>query len=124
MTIETHDKITNCPIGCNRMNIKLLLIAVFLMPLCLWAQSTAGSSLKWGSPTQQEFDMTSCDYDPNAGAVVLGKTTDVNYVITKDVIQVQYDVKGRVKILNSEGAARHSSLDIVYKYNTGSSKFL
>ena len=101
------------------MNIKLLLIAVFLMPLCLWAQSTAGSGLKWGNPTQQEFDMTSCDYDPDAGAVVLGKTTDVNYVITKDVIQVQYDVKGRVKILNSEGAARHSSLDIVYKYNDG-----
>ena len=61
--------------------------------------------------------MTSCDYDPNAGAVVLGKTTDVNYVITKDVIQVQYDVKGRVKILNSEGAARHSSLDIVGTIN-------
>lgn len=62
--------------------------------------------------------MTSYDADPDADAVVLCKTTDVQYIITKDVLQVLYNVKGRIKILKPEGT-KHAFVDIYYTVNDG-----
>ncbi|MBP5687499.1 MAG: DUF3857 domain-containing protein [Muribaculaceae bacterium] len=82
------------------------------------AQLIGGPNLKWGHPTHQELEMVDYTPDTNADAVVLCKTTDVQYVITKDIIQVLYDVKGRIKILKPEGI-KHGNVDIYYTVNNG-----
>ena len=82
------------------------------------AQNLAEPNLKWGHPTQQELEMTEYTPDPDADAVVLCKTTNVHYIITKDVLQVLYEVKGRIKILKPEGI-KHANVDIYYTVNDG-----
>ncbi|MBR5086714.1 MAG: DUF3857 domain-containing protein [Muribaculaceae bacterium] len=82
------------------------------------AQNLAEPNLKWGHPTQQELEMTEYTPDPDADAVVLCKTTNVHYIITKDVLQVLYEVKGRIKILKPEGI-KHANVDIYYIVNDG-----
>ncbi len=84
----------------------------------LSAQSLGEPNIKWGHPTQQEMEMTSYIPDSDADAVVLYKTTDVNYIVTKDVIHVKYDVKGRIKILKPEGI-QHANIEIKYMFNDG-----
>lgn len=100
-----------------------LILSALLIILSLFASSNltaqvAEPNLKWGHPTQQELEMTSYSPDTDADAVVLCKTTDVQYIITKDVLQVLYDVKGRIKILKPEGT-KHASVDIFYTVNDG-----
>lgn len=100
-----------------------LILSALLIILSLFASSNltaqvAEPNLKWGHPTQQELEMTNYSPDPDADAVVLCKTTDVQYIITKDVLQVLYDVKGRIKILKPEGT-KHASVDIFYTINDG-----
>lgn len=100
-----------------------LILSALLIILSLFTSSNltaqvAEPNLKWGHPTQQELEMTSYSPDPDADAVVLCKTTDVQYIITKDVLQVLYDVKGRIKILKPEGT-KHASVDIFYTVNDG-----
>lgn len=100
-----------------------LFLSALLIIISLFASSNltaqvAEPNLKWGHPTQQELEMTNYSPDPDADAVVLCKTTEVQYVITKDVLQVLYDVKGRIKILKPEGT-KHASIDIFYTVNDG-----
>ena len=99
-------------------SITLSLFLYFLASSSILAQNLAVPNLKWGHPTQEELKMTEYTPDPAADAVVLCKTTDVQYVITKDVIQVRYDVKGRIKILNSQGT-KYANVDILYTVNDG-----
>lgn len=102
----------------NSISFTLLLIALFFASSNTMAQALAEPNLKWGQPTQQELEMTSYSPEPDADAVMLCKTTDVHYVITKDVIQVLYEVKGRIKILKPEGT-NHANVDIFYTVNDG-----
>jgi len=95
----------------------LLFFSIFVSTNIL-AQNTSEPNLKLGHPTQQELEMTSYAPDSDASAVVLWKTTDVKYVIVKEFIQVQYDVKGRIKILKPEGT-RYANVDITYTVNDG-----
>ncbi len=100
-----------------------LFLSALLIIISLFASSNltaqvAEPNLKWGHPTQQELEMTNYSPDPDADAVVLCKTTEVQYVITKDVLQVLYDVKGKIKILKPEGT-KHASIDIFYTVNDG-----
>ena len=96
------------------LSLTLYLIAI----TNIHAQNPAEPNLKWGHPTQQELEMTEYATDPDADAVVLCKTTDVHYIITKDVLQVLYEVKGRIKILKPEGI-KHANVDIYYTVNDG-----
>ena len=64
----------------------LLLIASLFVTTTALAQQASEPNLRWGHPTQQEMEMTSYTPDPSADAVVLCKTTDAHYVITKDVL--------------------------------------
>lgn len=96
----------------------LLLIVSFLVSSNILAQTLNVPNLKWGHPTQDELRMTEYTPDITADAVVLCKTTDVQYVITKDVIQVRYDVKGRIKILKPQGT-KYANVDIIYTVNDG-----
>lgn len=103
--------------------MKHSILSAVLVILSLFASSKITAqvgepNLRWGHPTQQELQMTDYSPDPNADAVVLCKTTDVQYVITKDVIQVRYDVRGRIKILKPEGT-KHAYVDIYYTVNDG-----
>ncbi|MBR5638818.1 MAG: DUF3857 domain-containing protein [Muribaculaceae bacterium] len=100
------------------ISFAIILFASLLATTKLFAQQVAEPNLKWGHPTQQELEMTSYDADPDADAVVLCKTTDVQYIITKDVLQVLYNVKGRIKILKPEGT-KHAFVDIYYTVNDG-----
>ena len=80
------------------------------------AQPISEPNLTWGQPTQQELTMTSYVPEPDADAVVLCKTTEMKYVIQGHDIMVQYDVKGRIKILKPEGT-KHAILGIEYTVN-------
>lgn len=100
------------------LTFSLLLIISLSTSQSITAQPIVEPNLKWGHHTQQELEMSNYTPDPDADAVVLCKTTDVQYIITKDVIQVVYDVKGRIKILKPEGT-KHAFVDINYTTNDG-----
>ena len=102
----------------HSITYSLLLILSLLATASIQAQDITEPNLKWGHPTQQELEMTTYTPDPDADAVVLCKTTDVHYIITKDVLQVLYEVKGRIKILKPEGTI-HANVDILYTINDG-----
>ncbi len=102
----------------NHSILHKLIVVISLFASSNIAAQVGEPNLKWGHPTQQELQMTNYSPDPNADAVVLCKTTDVQYVITKDVLQVRYDVKGRIKILKPEGS-QHANVDIYYTVNDG-----
>ena len=95
----------------------LLIFLSLFVSSYLTAQVTE-PNLKWGHPTLQELEMTNYSPEPDADAVVLCKTTEVQYIITKDVLQVLYDVKGKIKILKPEGT-KHANVDIFYTVNDG-----
>ncbi len=100
------------------LTFSLLLIISLSTSQSITAQPIVEPNLKWGHPTQQELEMSNYTPDPDADAVVLCKTTDVQYIITKDVLQVVYDVKGRIKILKPEGI-KHGNVDIRFTVNDG-----
>lgn len=94
----------------------LLLTVLPIVSLNTMAQPLGEPNLTWGQPTQQELEMTSYAPEPDADAVVLCKTTEMKYVIQGHDIMVQYDVKGRIKILKTEGT-KHAILGIEYTVN-------
>lgn len=60
-------------------------------------------NLKWGKPTDQEFQMTEYALDKEADAVVLYHKTDVSYQFTNNDFRVIYRVNTRLKVLKPEG---------------------
>ena len=96
----------------------LLLTVSAIVSLNSMAEPLDEPNLTWGQPTQQELTMTSYAPEPDAEAVVLCKTTEMKYVIQGHDIMVQYDVKGRIKVLKPEGA-KHAALGIEYTVNDG-----
>lgn len=94
----------------------LLLIISLITSINIKAQPLGNPNLNWGQPSQLELEMTNYEPAPDADAVVLCKTTDMKYVIDRDGIKIQYDVKGRIKILKPEGTD-HASVEINYTVN-------
>ena len=100
----------------NSILTTLLLAVSSMATLTVDAQSLAEPVITWGQPSLQELEMTTYSAQPDAEAVVLYKTTDMKYVIEGQDIKVQYDVKGRLKVLKPEGA-QHAMLAINYTVN-------
>ena len=100
----------------NSILTTLLLAVSTMATLTVYAQSLAEPVITWGQPSLQELEMTTYSAQPDAEAVVLYKTTDMKYVIEGQDIKVQYDVKGRLKVLKPEGA-QHAMLAINYTVN-------
>ena len=70
-----------CVIVCSLNNLKVL-------------AQTQKPNLKFGNPTTEEMEMTSCSIEPNAPAVVLCKLDDVNYGVRDGGFCVVYEIKG------------------------------
>ena len=90
MNIKTRVLTLLCVIVCSLNNFKVL-------------AQTQKPNLKFGNPTTEEMEMTSCSIEPNASAVVLCKLDDVNYGVRDGSFCIIYEVKERIKILKSEG---------------------
>ncbi len=90
MNIKTRIVTLLCVIVCSLNNLKVL-------------AQTQKPNLKFGNPTTEEMEMTSCSIEPNAPAVVLCKLDDVNYGVSDGSFCIIYDIKKRIKILKSEG---------------------
>lgn len=116
--------------------LSILLSGLLLLATqCLCAQT---ANLKWGKPSQAEWDMQAWGEAPDAEALILCKTVNVTYEITRSFSSysslsgdlestgveyvgnnnnhnaiVTYAVKMRTKILKEQGA-HYANIDIVY----------
>ena len=114
----------------------------FIMSLfCAFAMTAAAQNTKFGKPSQEEWDIKSVNFAPDAEAVVLYKSVDLTYTlagsfnaygssgegslddnrfastgtnkyIDPEGTTMQYDVKIRIKILKDSGAG-YAAVDIV-----------
>ena len=120
----------------NNMRYLLVFIVTFL---CCFSTAEAQSpNLKWGKPSQIEWDFVAWGEAPDVEAVILNRTMDVTYVISKSfadqssgnlelsysragmmgsnsnqVASMTYENKLRIKILKDVGA-RYANIDIIY----------
>lgn len=118
--------------------IFVILFACFAMTVCNEAIAQ-NPNLKWGKPSQTEWSLQAWGEAPDAEAVILNKTMNVNYKISRSFqsytetgvselslssienlgsnenqsVVVTYDVKVRTKILKNEGS-KYANLDLVY----------
>lgn len=94
-------------------NMSKCVVAFLLMifPLVeLWAQDippmdgVPAYNKKFGKPTMEEMTMESYPLEPDADAVVLSQTCDVNYTMaTVYDLKLNYDYKIRIKVLKDDG---------------------
>lgn len=116
---------------------------ITLFAIILFVQDFAvAQNLKFGKPSKEEWELTSCTEDPDAPAVVLCKNLSVNYslsssfstysneseldyegaslgktdLITNEGTTMTYNVKMRTKILKEEGK-NYANFDILYYYS-------
>lgn len=81
---------------------KIFILSLVLLTQALCAQHI-DPNLKWGSPTNQELQLTVYQDDKDADAIVLFHQTDVYYDFVLGDIKVYYDIKTRLKVLKPEG---------------------
>lgn len=93
-----------------KLTVKLLYLLLLLgVTSPVFASSDSSDATitvnkKFGKPTMEEMNMTVYDQDPEADAVVLMQTCDVNYEMqTLYNISMTYDYKIRIKVLKDEG---------------------
>lgn len=118
-------------------------LLTLLVAFTLTLQHTAAQNLKFGKPSKEEWDLTSCPESPDAPAVVLCKNLSVVYslsasfssysggeselnaegaslgtnnLLTSEGTSLTYTVKMRTKILKEEGRD-YANLDILYYYS-------
>lgn len=82
--------------------MKKLLLLLSLFALNTMAQSME-PNLKWEKPTNEELTMTEYGPDKEAEAVELYHLVDVSYAYMNNDFRVYHRVKGRLKVLKSEG---------------------
>lgn len=89
-------------------------IVAFLLMICpiveLWAQTlppmdgVPAYNKKFGKPTMEEMTMASYPLEPEADAVVISQTCDVNYtMVSMYNLHLTYDYRIRIKVLKDEG---------------------
>lgn len=120
--------------------MKTLQTTLILALLCIASINANAQNLKFGKPTQQEWDMVAWGEAPDAEAIVLCKTLKVNYALSgtfkaydsstpfnaesiphigvnqylsEGATTLTYDVMMRTKILKDSGAG-YANIDIVY----------
>lgn len=106
------------------MNKRRLAFLCFLLSaaiLQVMAQKTIQPNLKFGSPTKEEMELTSCPYDSAAKAMVLCSTTDVIYSMNTNSFKVEYTIKKRIKVLSQEGTDEANVSIPYYQASTGGS---
>lgn len=83
----------------------LTYFSFLLWTVIVYAQNNQPElNLKFGKPTMEEMQMTEYAADPEADAVVLMKTCDVNYTLqTYYAMTLTYKVRMRIKVLKEEG---------------------
>lgn len=86
----------------RQKSMKKLCLLLSLFALNTMAQSME-PNLKWGKPTNEELTMTEYGPDKDAEAVELYHLVDVSYEYLNDDFRVFHRVKGRLKVLKSEG---------------------
>lgn len=91
----------------------LLLLCCVAMTEMAYCQTPA-LNLKMGKPTMEEMNMTVFADDPEADAVVLMKSCEVNYTVAQSYYTtITYDVKVRIKVLKDEGK-RYGDISVIY----------
>lgn len=93
-----------------KLTVKLLYLLLLLgVTSPVFASSDSSDATitvnkKFGKPTMEEMNMTVYDQDPEADAVMLMQTCDVNYEMASLYsISMTYDYKIRIKVLKDEG---------------------
>ena len=125
-------------------------VLLVLMIALMMAGTVVAQNGRFGKPSQEEWELTSVDYAPDASAVVLYKSVDVQYNVSSEFMNrclnggtldgdgfapsatvkyfspdgssILYEVKVRIKILKDTGA-EYASMDIV-TYNEKEDMFL
>jgi len=135
--LNHHDSMLRIHKSMNRLFAMLIAL--------MFALNMSAQNAKFGKPSQDEWNLTSVDFEPNAPAVVLYKSVDVNYKISSEfnsrgdnaggdlsddglaqmgttkfyspsMTTTSYDIKLRTKILTDAGR-EYAAIDIVRLYD-------
>lgn len=94
-------------------------LAFFVLTTVVFAQQplleVITPSLKFGKPSTKELSMTSYAPDTTAAAIVLCKTSSVDYEMASNEFQLVYYYEIKIKVLKSEGTS-YANISIPY-YN-------
>lgn len=94
-------------------------LAFFVLTTVVFAQQplleVITPSLKFGKPSNKELSMTSYAPDTTAAAIVLCKTSSVDYEMASNEFQLVYYYEIKIKVLKSEGTS-YANISIPY-YN-------
>lgn len=97
----------------KKLTTLLLLLCCIAMTEMAYCQTPA-LNFKMGKPTMEEMNMTEFADDPEADAVVLMKSCEVNYTVAQSYYTtITYDVKVRIKVLKDEGK-RYGDISVIY----------
>ncbi|MCQ2162808.1 MAG: DUF3857 domain-containing protein [Bacteroidales bacterium] len=98
----------------------ILIIAAMIMAQMLSAQ-TDKSSFKFGKPTQEELQLTSCALDPDADQVILFEYYDYAIETSNSGLLQKRTITRRVKVLKESGV---SAGDLSFEIAHGKAKYV
>lgn len=88
----------------KKLSVVFIWVLAMVSSIPLMAQKpTLTPNLKFGNPTSEEMTVTACPYDSTAKAMVLCHMTDVSYQYGGNTFKIEYNIKKRIKVLDSEG---------------------
>ncbi len=90
------------------MKIRLLFVLALF-----YFKGESQTNIKYQSPTDQDINYSSCDFEPNADAVILKETAS----LTIKNESAYFDIKRRIKILTDKGKEEAVYEILFYKSN-------
>ena len=101
-----------------------IIILVFIIPLMAFSIKKPKNKMKFGKVSIEELQMTTCDIDSTANAVVLGDFRTYSFDWVQNIgFQITTEVFRRVKILNNNGVDDVSDFSIsLYNHNGSGEK--
>lgn len=78
--------------------------------LILFTATSNAQEIKLGKYSQKELDMTSCSFEPEASAIVLGEQ-GISFFSNSHLVT---EIKRRIKVFDSEKAKDHADITIRY----------
>ncbi len=84
--------------------MKLTKLIIFLFFLSIFSKIDAQpKKIIWSEPSKSDLEMTSYQEEPDAPAVILWKQADVYFDDWREEMRLVYDLRKRIKILNTDG---------------------
>jgi len=95
-----------------------ILLVLTIIPIA-YSQKKPKNKMKFGKVSIEELQMTDCNLDSTANAVVLGDYRSYSFEHIPNIgFQISYQIYRRIKVLNNEGVDKVSDFTIsLYEHN-------